>query len=595
MPPQQRSMQRIAAVPGAVNLAVSELRGDNILSVANGGPVSAQTTLDEMRDYFGAGISVLAYGAAGDGTTDDRQAFVDSDKAGDNNYVPEGTYLIGSDLTLTHQVTFQEGAFLKPSSGATITLNGAVVAGLWKIFDLSAGGSIVLNNVSGVQARWFGARPSATGAVNSAAINAAILCAKASQNADLLLGPGTLEISASLNYAGANEGITTIGIIDNTGSQGSAPGASVLKWTGGASPMIEVTDTFNTFHGFSLQNNGSATHGIRCSTGGRQWVERVHFSCPNGATAFSVTSIEISGVNYDRIRLCDFEAGPAVKVLGDGTSLLIEQFMMDSAVGSGAFVDVRGSLDVLTLREGTVNYQVAIRTFIDMSAIGSGRVSVCRVTGNEFDGNVIAAQQTVATVKNCDEFVFTENQVSGFGNSEDTESPITATDSRVTIRNNACSSINQPLVRTLDATSFVYAYEANMTLTNTSGLIESSSQSGNLITALVSNTDDAVTIQGDRASAMAFSVHEARLTDAGKNYTIDIARLSDSFDQGYMTKGQVFTLVIFNNSGGALGNLLFNGTRFTLAGAAPTAPANGAWLSMTFYWTGATARELYRQ
>jgi hypothetical protein len=286
--------------------------------------------------------------AMGSGATPDEQAFVDSDTAGGSTYVPAGTYFLGTSTSLENQIAFEQGAILKLANGVTLTLNGDISAGLWQIFDLSAGGSVVLNGVSEVQARWFGAHPTATGAVNSAAINMAIACAKASRNATLVFGPGTLAIDSTLVYAGKNQGMTTIGTSRGSVSQGSVPGNSVLKWIGGAAPMIDVMDTFHTFHGFSLQNNGNgvsvATHGIRCRAGGRQWMDRLYFSCPLGASPFGVTSIEIgsasSGVNYDRIRLCEFEAGPALKVLGAGTTLLVEQFMMDSSVGNGAFVDI---------------------------------------------------------------------------------------------------------------------------------------------------------------------------------------------------------------------------------------------------------------
>ena len=536
--------------------------------------------------------------AMGGGKNIDEQAFVDSDAAGGTTYVPAGIYRFGASVTLSNPLAFEQGATLIPASGVTLTLNGDISAGLWQIFDLSAGGAVILHGVSEVQARWFGAHPAGRAAKNAAAINHAIVCAKASRNASLVLGPGTLEIDSTLTYSGPNTGITTIGTHEGSVSQGSAPGNCVLKWVGGASPMIDVLATFHTFHGFSLQNNGSATHGIRCRIGGRQWMDRLYFSCPSGASAFSVASIELgavsSGVNYDKVQRCEFEAGPALKVLGAGTTLLVEQFMMDSSVGSGAFINIEGALDVLTIRDGTVNYRTAMREFIDMSNIGSFRVSVCRVENIEFDGGEVTMPESIAKVKNCDAFLFEANQASGFGHPSNTESLITATDSRVTIRNNArLSSITRPLVRTLDTTSCVYSYVSGQDLTNTAGLIEANSQSGNLISALVVGA--AIQIQGDRASAMAHSVFVAVLSAAGASYTVDAALLTDSSNQGFMTKGQVFTIVILNNSGADLGALNFNSTRFVVENPLPAPPPAGKRLAMTFVWDGASARELIRQ
>lgn len=81
----------------------------------------------------------------GDGTTDARAAFaaVAVATAGPVTVFP-GTYAIASDLTLSCPLTMQAGAVLKPANGVTVTLGGAVTAGLYQIFDCSAGGSIVV-------------------------------------------------------------------------------------------------------------------------------------------------------------------------------------------------------------------------------------------------------------------------------------------------------------------------------------------------------------------------------------------------------------------------------------------------------------------
>lgn len=97
------------------------------------------------------------YGAVGDGVTDDYLAISNADTAG-HVLVPSGTYSIQSNITISNDVVFLPGAILKPASGVTITINGAIQAGLWQIFDLSAGGSIggTLNGAT-VNVGWFGA------------------------------------------------------------------------------------------------------------------------------------------------------------------------------------------------------------------------------------------------------------------------------------------------------------------------------------------------------------------------------------------------------------------------------------------------------
>lgn len=109
-------------------------------------------------DKGGAVFNVKAYGAKGDGTTDDRASFVAVEDAGDHGFAPASSYLIGSNLTLSKAWTLANGAMLKPANGVTITITGSLDAGLCQAFDLSLGGSVVFGEgaVSGVLPAWFG-------------------------------------------------------------------------------------------------------------------------------------------------------------------------------------------------------------------------------------------------------------------------------------------------------------------------------------------------------------------------------------------------------------------------------------------------------
>ena len=88
----------------------------------------------------GAVTSVIDLGAVGNGTTNDRVALAAAEAAGAGIYLPPGVYRISTSITLTKVVTFAPGAILKPDNGVTITLTGEIDAGLWQIFDTSAGG-----------------------------------------------------------------------------------------------------------------------------------------------------------------------------------------------------------------------------------------------------------------------------------------------------------------------------------------------------------------------------------------------------------------------------------------------------------------------
>ena len=117
------------------------------------------TTKLAFNQIDGNVVSVKDYGAVGDGVTDDRTALFNSNAAG-NFVLSSGTYLINSNLTISSDVTFYDGAKLKPASGVTITITGAITASVWNhCFDMSAGGSIQFEIGSTQQAypTWFGA------------------------------------------------------------------------------------------------------------------------------------------------------------------------------------------------------------------------------------------------------------------------------------------------------------------------------------------------------------------------------------------------------------------------------------------------------
>jgi hypothetical protein len=104
------------------------------------------------------GEDVRRFGAVGDGVTDNRAVLNTANSIGVALYIPPGTYLVNSALTLSVPLFFDSGAILKPAAGITITINGAVVAGLWKIFDQSAGGTIAGRvRAAAIYPEWFGA------------------------------------------------------------------------------------------------------------------------------------------------------------------------------------------------------------------------------------------------------------------------------------------------------------------------------------------------------------------------------------------------------------------------------------------------------
>lgn len=113
---------------------------------------------------IGAGIYNVMdprFGAKGNGTTDDRAGILKAQTAcgsAGTLLFPPGTFRVASDMTLTSAVTFLPGAVLKPDSGVTITIAGALSAGVFQIFDVSSGGTIVFGGTTIPEAfaQWWG-------------------------------------------------------------------------------------------------------------------------------------------------------------------------------------------------------------------------------------------------------------------------------------------------------------------------------------------------------------------------------------------------------------------------------------------------------
>jgi hypothetical protein len=117
-------------------------------------------TKTRHRMIAGAVPSVIDFGAVGNGTTNDGAALALAEAAGAAIYLPSGVYRVSASINLTKVVTFAPGAILKPDSGVTIMLSGEIDAGLWQIFDTSAGGTFsgpVRNQY--IYPEWWGAVP----------------------------------------------------------------------------------------------------------------------------------------------------------------------------------------------------------------------------------------------------------------------------------------------------------------------------------------------------------------------------------------------------------------------------------------------------
>ncbi len=139
------------------------------------------------------------YGAPVDGIADATAGLAAA--AADGAIVlPAGVYRVASNLTIATAVRFMPGAVLKPSSGVTVTLAGRVTAPAAQVFDLSAGGAVVIGQgTDGVaQVAWWGALPGVA-SDQTTAVQAA-LSSPATGNAPMVMefGLGVWRLNSGL-------------------------------------------------------------------------------------------------------------------------------------------------------------------------------------------------------------------------------------------------------------------------------------------------------------------------------------------------------------------------------------------------------------
>ena len=166
----------IAVVQGGATKQVAinqTTTGSNLVNYLPAGTGAVTTTVQtKLREN----VSVKDFGAVGNGSTNDRSAIVAAQTAvaGSTLVFTPGTYLISSNLTITANCQFQAGAILVPASGVTITLTGSIVAGTYKIFEVSTLKHVNCTSakVSYAPVEWWGVvGGDATFSAGNAAIN----------------------------------------------------------------------------------------------------------------------------------------------------------------------------------------------------------------------------------------------------------------------------------------------------------------------------------------------------------------------------------------------------------------------------------------
>jgi hypothetical protein len=147
--------------------SVNVIEAENVSYTPAGSGAVESNVRDKLREL----VSVKDFGARGNATSSDTDAFATALAAYSRVFVPRGTYRIAADLAIdaVSTLVFEEGATLIPDSGDTITINGWIEAPATQIFDLSEGGAILARMPHRQLAEWWGVSTANTAAENAAA------------------------------------------------------------------------------------------------------------------------------------------------------------------------------------------------------------------------------------------------------------------------------------------------------------------------------------------------------------------------------------------------------------------------------------------
>jgi Pectate lyase superfamily protein len=412
---------------------------------------------------------------------------------------------------------------------------------------------------------------------------------------------GIYKITSTITLAGpGNLGIALIGEGFGEGSQqqGSVRPATTLRWAGGASPMFTVAGTFYRFIGMAIENFGTATDFLNCTSAMHMLLQNLSFEVGSGATRFSRSAIHTEGnwLGYSRIVGCQV-VSPAphfISIDGQGTGNGITPFSISNCIfdtftsAPMTVVYVKDEvIDVLTLNNNTFNGQnnaelTVVETF---DTPVSQAILSLQVLYNEFDFVSNNATHRAFRLTNCPNVCFVGNQIQAGGTINSFADLVNSTVTKCEA--NHVNALNGPLF-TADSTSRVYSGVNYLAPGNSDYLVNNTSATSGLIEMPYGTS---VIVKGGLGVGTGTTIFRVVVTNTTA-FSLDIAKPGDSTNQSFMTRGQVFGVMVKNTSGGAI--TINPEALFKLAGAAFPAPATGNSRTVFFVWDGTNAIEVSR-
>jgi len=203
------------------------------------------STIGDVFHKGASGFDVRAYGALGDGSTDDAAAFTlaIAAAAGGRVIIPEAatSYRLSTNVTVPAGVTLdiQQGGPILIDTGVTLTVNGTIEAGGYQIFSLTGTGvaTLAVGSCDYVLPQWWGAVGDDSTDCHDA-IEAAITAAV---NVGFVYIPsGTYRITAPIdNFAYGYSTTHNTGLV----IAGASMGDTIIKYTGSSDYAIKLWHT----------------------------------------------------------------------------------------------------------------------------------------------------------------------------------------------------------------------------------------------------------------------------------------------------------------------------------------------------------------
>lgn len=409
----------------------------------------------------------------------------------------------------------------------------------------------------------------------------------------VILGEGRFRITSTLTIGTRN--IALVGVESGRRTFGSTPASCSLEWDGGAYPMISTAIPGHVFRGFGVTNNGTGTDWLELLSGAQNNIyEDLYFH--DNAQPFTRSVIYSNGnfVGYSQFRgiLASSPAPVFLYVIDNGTSNAVtpisftDRCIIRSATNAFTLIKTDGeTIENIEIRNCTFIMDVtAEMTILDTTTSpATNTVYSFTFENNEIDVDTGGTSTwRMFKLRNINNIAFNNNVIQGGGS-------ITALASVTACNVSSCSGNRiQSLVGPLfdfDVNSRANVGYNNKDESNTVAEFTRPESGYYDVTYSAS-----MTIQGQVFGGNRVGVY--RITP--NNSTAFTITCPANGTNASMVPGQVFTIVIRNTTGGALGAVTFAAGSFKTAATAFTQPANGFSRSYTFYFDGTHAIEISR-